>query len=339
MTGPSYPYSPDDVVETLIDLYRHQGDKVMLALLESAKATIDFVEETNWSDGQQYCYSLQLRVPRKQFAQIEPRIESFQKILLRKLGAAFKDATPHHLTSVAITPLIKRANGAKRNTGAPDAVERIWGEGGFRLFLSHVSGHKKRVANLKACLAIYGVRAFVAHEDIQPTQDWQSEIETALNTMDGMVAILTPEFKDSKWTDQEVGYALGRGIKIVAIKVGLLPYGFLARQQALTADLDKVLLMATGIISILIKDSSTQPKMRDALVGALVGSSCYANTHLIVAQIENIGTITAENAELIRVALKKNSQVSNAFGVPRRLEALLEPYPEKVTVVKDDLPF
>lgn len=70
---------------------------------------------------------------------------------------------------------------------------------------SSVSKHKKRVAELKDALAVFGVHAFVAHEDIQPNQDWQSEIETALNTMHGMATILTPEFKDSEWTDQEIG--------------------------------------------------------------------------------------------------------------------------------------
>ena len=340
MTEDSYPHAPEDVVDTLADLYRHQGDKIMLSLLESADAAISFEEYDNWNGGQYY-YSLQLRIPRKQFAQVESRVEPLQKALQVKLGTVFKGADPHFLTSAVITPLIKSRGGAPRRAGTPDAIERIWGEEGFRLFLSHVSKHKKRVAELKDALAVYGVRAFVAHEDIQPTQDWQSEIETALNTMHGMAAILTPEFKDSEWTDQEVGYALGRGTKIIAVKAGLLPHGLLARQQALAADIDKVPLMAKGIVSILVKDPTTLPRMRDALAEALVCSSCWADTKLVVAQMESIGSITATNAARIRVALKENSQVRKAFGVPDRLEVLLEPYAERVTgaEVEDSLPF
>ena len=335
MTEDSYPYSPDEVLDTLADLYRHQGDKVMLSLLESADASIDYEEYDNWNGGQYY-YSLQLRVPRKQFAKLESSIESLQKALQVKLGTVFKGEGPHFLTSVMITPLIKRASVVRRNTGASDTIERIWGEDGFRLFLSHVSKHKKRVAELKNALAIYGVRAFVAHEDIQPTQDWQSEIETALNTMHGMAAILTSEFKDSEWTDQEVGYALGSGIKIIAVNVGHLPHGLLARQQALGANLDNSLLMAKGIVSVLVKDPSTHSRMRDALVEALVGSYSWERTKLVVTQLESIGAITAENAERIRVALKENSQVSKALGIPMRLESLLEPYPEKAPMAEDE---
>lgn len=341
MTEDSYPHSPTDVVGTLVDLYKHQDDRIMSSLLESATASIDFEEYDNWNGGQYY-YSLQLKVPRKQFANLEPRIESLQNSLGTKLGTVFKDADPYFLTSVVITPFIKHTIGALQNIGAQDAIERIWGADGFRLFLSHVSQHKKHITDLKKTLSIYGVRAFVAHEDIQPTQDWQAEIETALNTMHGMAAIITPEFKDSLWTDQEVGYALGRGIKVITVKVSeFLPYGLIARQQAFTADFSDMLLMAKGIISILVKDSSTHPRMRDSLAEAIVHSSCSTDTNLIVDQLEKIGTITAENAELITIALKENSQVSEAFGVLKKLEALLEPYEMEVAITEDenDLPF
>lgn len=136
--------------------------------------------------------------------------------------------------------------------------------------------------------------------------------------------------------------AMGRGIKIIAVKAGHLPYGLLARQQAMPSHIDRIPEMAIGIVTILVKDSTTQPRMRDALVEALVFSCCWADTKLIVDQLEVIGTVNSGNADRIRDALKENSQVSKAIGVPCRLDALLEPYPEKVIVAEDDednLPF
>jgi hypothetical protein len=47
-----YPYSPADVVETLVDVYRHQGDQQMSSLLESAESSINFEEYDNWNGGQ-----------------------------------------------------------------------------------------------------------------------------------------------------------------------------------------------------------------------------------------------------------------------------------------------
>jgi len=54
--------------------------------------------------------------------------------------------------------------------------------------------------------------------------------------MDGMIVILHPGFQESKWTDQEVGVAIGRMVPIIPIKVGLDPYGFIGKYQALKAN-------------------------------------------------------------------------------------------------------
>lgn len=71
--------------------------------------------------------------------------------------------------------------------------------------------------------------SFVAYTDIKPTKEWQGEIENALHSMDALAAILMPGFKDSDWTDQEVGVAIGRGVPIIPIMRGLTPYGFIGK--------------------------------------------------------------------------------------------------------------
>jgi hypothetical protein len=44
---------------------------------------------------------------------------------------------------------------------------------------------------LKDALVLYAIDGFVAHEDIEPTKEWLIEIETALETCHGLVALLT----------------------------------------------------------------------------------------------------------------------------------------------------
>jgi hypothetical protein len=51
--------------------------------------------------------------------------------------------------------------------------------------------------------------------NIPPTLEWHVEIERALYNMDAFLAIHTPGFKDSFWTQQEIGFAVGRGVKII----------------------------------------------------------------------------------------------------------------------------
>jgi len=88
-----------------------------------------------------------------------------------------------------------------------------WKEEQPRVFISHLASIKTKAKNLKSALADYSIISFVAHEDIEPTKEWQTEIEIGLSTMDALIALLTPGFKESNWTDQEVGVAIGRGVQ------------------------------------------------------------------------------------------------------------------------------
>jgi len=51
------------------------------------------------------------------------------------------------------------------------------------------------MARVKTRLAMYGISAFAAHDNIKPTKEWISEIETALvTTYHALAAFLAPEF-------------------------------------------------------------------------------------------------------------------------------------------------
>jgi hypothetical protein len=132
----------------------------------------------------------------------------------------------------------------------------------FRLFISHVAVHKDKATRLKSCLIRYGIDGFVAHEDIEPTLEWQSEIENALRTMDAFLAIHTVGFAKSIWTQQEVGYAVGRGVKIISLQMGEDPTGFISKHQALRRGDRKAEAIAAEIDGILAKDPRTRDKLR-----------------------------------------------------------------------------
>lgn len=108
----------------------------------------------------------------------------------------------------------------------------IWKESRIRVFISHASSVRSEVAEFAGVLDDFGFSTFVAHDDIEPSRDWSTVIEEALTTCDVLVAYLTREFHESNWTDQEVGWAMGRGALVVPLNVGLTPYGFIGRYQA-----------------------------------------------------------------------------------------------------------
>jgi hypothetical protein len=136
----------------------------------------------------------------------------------------------------------------------------------FRLFISHIAKHKDRATRLKDCLFAYAISGFVAHEDIHPTLEWQKEIERALFTMDAFLAIHTPGFKDSFWTQQEIGFAVGRGVKIISFKMGEDPTGFISKQQALARQRRTAEEIAKEVDALLALDELTADKLKSAKI-------------------------------------------------------------------------
>jgi TIR domain len=142
---------------------------------------------------------------------------------------------------------------------------RNWNsQSGFRLFISHISEHKDKATRLKKCLAPYAISGFVAHEDIVPTLEWQNEIERALHAMDAFIAIHTKGFSQSFWTQQEIGFAYARNVKIVSLKMGEDPTGFISKQQALPRRDRSAEEIAKEIDALLAADERTALKLLTA---------------------------------------------------------------------------
>jgi hypothetical protein len=134
----------------------------------------------------------------------------------------------------------------------------------FRLFISHISKDKGIAQRLKEALAANSIAGFVAHEDIEPAAAWEREIERALWTMDAMVAVLTEGFCNSHWCQQEVGFALGRGVKVISFKWGEDPVGFLSKDQALPRRDRTAEQIAAEIDRLLTKDGRTVDRLAAA---------------------------------------------------------------------------
>ncbi|ADY14193.1 toll/interleukin-1 receptor domain-containing protein [Sphaerochaeta globosa] len=194
----------------------------------------------------------------------------------------------------------------KRVISAP-VTERIWGDKGFRVFLSHKTEVKKETAQLKAKLKLFGISCFVAHEDIDPTQEWQTEIENALNTMDSFIALLTGSFHDSNWTDQEVGFAFGRGVPIISVRLERDPYGFIGKFQALSSTW---IGAPDKIVQILIKNDA----MVNAYIEAIKDCTNYDESNKLSELLPYIEKLSQNQIDNIIDAFNSNSQINESYG-------------------------
>lgn len=232
---------------------------------------------------------------------------------------------PHMLEGNSDQTLIELAQHLEINlfespSSIPDPT--FWKKNHFKLFLSHISSFKKETAELQKSLLSYGITSFVAHEDIEPTKEWQREIEIALKTMDGLASLLTPGFHESKWTDQEVGVAIGRSVPILSIRFGLDPYGFIGKYQGLQGSGKSFEQISKNILQILLYNESSQQKMVHGLVHSFIKSETYSESKEKIGLIEEAPYLSAEQLQLLEDSISENNQVKRSYGVPESIRAL-----------------
>ncbi len=307
--------------------------------MESASARIEETNYDNWNGGT-YTYGLMLDVPVPVFAAIESKLAEVEKAISAKLAAISRGYSNDHLESVTITPLTSKSAGVDPKAKPANAeTKHLWIEGFFRLFLSHVSEHKVAVAELKRELKAWGVSAFIAHEDIAPSLEWQNEIELGLRSMHALAALLTPDFHQSNWTDQEVGFALGRGSLVVPVRLGLNPYGFIGKVQGLTGSLEQPLRIARLLFNILLSHPATHRHMRSGLAYAFAKSGSYSRAIDLSKIIADVTDFSDDEKAVIQRACKDNDQVYGATGVVGRVCAAIGVPKPTAAIDIDDIPF
>ena len=204
----------------------------------------------------------------------------------------------------------------------PGVDPPFWRKGMFRLFVSHLSSKKAFAAELQAALLPYGITAFVAHNDIEPTLEWQGQIELALATADSLVALLHPSFHASNWTDQEIGFAMGRGLPVFAVRFGQDPYGFIGRFQGFTGTGKQPQAIARELFDAFRKNKQSQSRMAEVLITLFEESHSFADAKAHVGYLEQLAVWKPGFTPRIEAAVKANGQISGSWDVPERVAAL-----------------
>jgi hypothetical protein len=309
------PAEIERYLAALSRLYARNGKRALQEIVVNAQTRV--VEEWTYDgwNGGTYGHALYLTLPESLFLDASRNRDQIQTSIAQDLNG-LHNFQNEHIAEVFLEMEVAEDGDWRQESGllihtsktvAPDQAKRIWGTQGFRLFLSHKTEVKREAATLKEGLKLFGVSAFVAHEDIHPTRAWQDEIENALHSMDGFVAIMTDGFHDSLWTDQEVGFALARGVPIIALRMGKDPYGFLGRFQALSTTWDNA---AEGIVKLLIN----RDRMFSAYLQALRDCTGWNDGNVLSRILPAIEKLTEQQvAELVAVC-NDNSEIRYSFG-------------------------
>lgn len=215
----------------------------------------------------------------------------------------------------------------------------FWKDGYLRLFVSHLSSNRERMSAMKLGLANWGISAFIAHEDIEASREWRDEVEAGLESMDVLVAVVEPGFKESDWCVQEVGYALGRKIDIIPLRAGLDPFGFFGKYQGIQIKGKIPAKVANEIAQTLLKKPQHRNKLLQSMSKAFASLQSKNKTELIaLLDSWSIATDHQLKALLEQASLSdfERESLKNLIG---RVGAFKLPEPVTPFDAFDDIPF
>ena len=309
------PSQLDTYLAVLSRVYKKDNKQRLLRVIANASINVTEHWEVSYYDNNEVGHAVFLHLPDEIYAEILNAKSDIQVDLRSDLNNVC--SVPHeYVAAVFLGPKGDSPDNWRESSGAilqdkivsEIAQTRIWEPNKYRVFLSHKSSVKVNTAALKESLSLFGISCFVAHEDIHPTKEWMDEIESALFSMDALVALMTDDFHNSDWTDQEVGVAMGRNVPIISVKLGKLnPYGFIGKFQALSCTWETASL---ALVKLLI----CHEKMKEAYIRALSSCPNFDKGNILADALPFISSLSDTQAIAMIDAYKNNPELRGSFG-------------------------
>ncbi|WP_375203478.1 toll/interleukin-1 receptor domain-containing protein [Hyphococcus sp.] len=307
--------------------YDRKGENDLRDLIEAGRVYIEEETEFDGWNGGTYGHDVFVFVPEEMMALVD--LDNQDEIFNRvrdDLNKATPEIENEYVRACflkpidegdpqcqAAVPFTKEARVEPRNI-------ELWRQNALRLFISHRDEHKEIAHTLASALDPFGVSSFVAHDAIKPMREWQHEILNGLMTMEVMLVLLTDDFHESVWTNQEVGFALGKNIPIICVKLGIRdPQGFIGSKQALKAQKENIFLAATEVQKALINEIGQEGRLKEVLIEAFITATNFSDA------IDGLDRLTKTTDRLTDVEFKRildgyarNDQLYNCVGIHNR---------------------
>jgi hypothetical protein len=320
----SFPSKAESFLGALANLYAKKDKELLRRIVVNCEYRVHEGWTYDSIDGGSYGHALYFTVPQDIHFEIIDKINDVQNEICTDLNRLYNGDSEYisgvfiELSTDDVSNTWREDSGllAKRTRFkkvSSKHVNRIWEEGCFRVFISHKAEDKLIATKLKRSLVKYGVSCFVAHEDIEPTQEWLREIECALSSMHAMIALITEKYFDGVWTNQEVGVAFALDAEIIPIRLGNDPRGFIGKIQALTCDKD--FSDDTQIMKIFLEAQKTQAKAVGSLIKALEDSTSYSASEKVSQLFKYIKSIDPNQEKLMVDAFNNNTQVKGCISI------------------------
>jgi TIR domain len=202
----------------------------------------------------------------------------------------------------------------------------------IKTFISYSSKDKHLAGQLKILLESsgLGLEVFLAHDDIEPSKEWESEILYYLERSEIFIPLITENFYESDWTGQESGIARITKQLIIPLCYKLTPKGFIGKYQALFFDGNNLYSSVDQIRSIILSHEILGKHVADAIISDFVSSGTYRSSSRMLKEILKIKTLNIVQAKKIVKGSIENSQIYAAWDMDGLYE-FLEPFKNHIS--------
>lgn len=317
MKGYTFPGRLLGLLRQMAARYRYERNEALASLVETARWGLDLgVTVDNWNGGQ-YGHEVILYLPLEALVPLDTASRSVLCDRIKEDLNVLSTRSNEFVCGVHLeladenSPEFQAAQDYQFRP-APDPVTLdFWKPGLVRCFISHRDAHKAEAHRLAEALEEYGISCFVAHDTVGAMKEWRKEIMAGLQTMEIMVVMLTEDFHQSTFTNQEVGFALGAQKPVVCLKLGQkAPEGFVEHIQAVTGKLDQIENSASRLYRILGDALGAADRLNNGLIEAFVLSPSYTDAiRRFDRMTKAVTKLTADQADRVVDGFNANDQL------------------------------
>jgi len=177
----------------------------------------------------------------------------------------------------------------------------------------------------------FHISVFLAHDDIRVSASWRKEILKSLRRCEIFVPILTEAFAKSNWTDQEAGYALGRGALIAPLKVDVDPYGFIGEFHARRLKSNSVVETCWAVLESLKNDSRLGEKIKEAGINVFLLSGTFDDAYENLKKLMKLAPFDSAQTTTLFKEGSRNQNIYGSFKVRPLMQGILKDARGKVS--------
>ncbi len=188
----------------------------------------------------------------------------------------------------------------------------------IEIFLSHANRDKRIAKKLADELNKYGLKTFVAHENLEIGSKWEANLFNKIKECDLFVVLLSENFHNAQYTDHEVGIAYGLNKFIFPIRIDdTVPYGFMSKFQAKKISTEIEESEIAKLFFMIVSKSDKGTEMIDKLIEDFDDSKSFDRANYNASILSQYSEFSNEQLDRIASAFLENDQIRGGFTSKR----------------------